>query len=120
MDIILDTNFIVDCAKYRIDFFSEIDRICLFPYKTIILEKSIEELKKINNKDSKLALQLIKNIPLLKHDGKDVDSIILEIANKDTIVATQDKALKRKLKEKNIPLITIRQKKYLILNRNIY
>ncbi len=115
MRIILDTNFIVDCAKYRIDLFSEIDRICLFPYKIIILEKSIEELKKISNRDSKLALQLIKKISLLKHDGKDVDSIILEIADKDTIVATHDQVLKRRLKERNIPLIIIRQKKYLAL-----
>ncbi len=116
MRIILDTNFLVECVKFKIDLFSEIDRVCLCPYDIIILEKTIEELKKINNKNSKLALELIEKIKPLKHYGKDVDSIILEIADKETIVATQDKLLKEKLKKKQIPVIIIRQKKYLCLN----
>ncbi len=116
MKIILDANFLIYIAKYKIDLFSELDRICYFKYRIIILDKVLEELKKINNQYSKLALRIIKDIKPIKKQGKDADSIILEIADKGTIVATQDKELKSKLRKKSVPTITIRQKKYLTLN----
>ena len=47
-----------------------------------------------------------------------VDDIILDLAEKDEIiVATQDKALKLALKQKDIKVITLRQKKYLKIDQ---
>ena len=110
MKIILDTNAILYSIKYKIDLFTELERICHFPYTICIIDKTLEELK------DKSALQLLKkkNVTLIKTSSSEsVDNLILEYADKDTIVITQDKALKKKLKEKNIKLIVIRQKKYL-------
>ena len=45
--IILDTNFLIYCAEYKIDFVSEIDRICSFPYKLAVLDNTIDELEKL-------------------------------------------------------------------------
>lgn len=120
--ILLDTNFLLIPAQFKIDIFAEIDRIMLEKYKLFTLDKVIDELKSIqknpkqkqkNKKAAKLALQLIKakkvNIIKTKTD-KLVDDIIASL--KGYIIATQDIGLKRRLKTK---IITLRAKKKLII-----
>ena len=120
--IILDTNFLMIPIQFRVDIFSEIDRICNFNYKLFIFGKSIDELKNIikkqsgkNKKAAQFALKLIKlkNINVINSKQNDVDSLILENSDEDTIVATQDIKLKKELLEKSVPVIILRQKKYL-------
>ncbi|MFH1211653.1 MAG: PIN domain-containing protein [Candidatus Woesearchaeota archaeon] len=48
----------------------------------------------------------------LKHN----DDAILETASSEDVVATQDKLLKQRLKEKKIRTITLKQKKYLAVD----
>ena len=85
--IIIDTNFLLIPLQFKVDIFSEIDRICHFNYELSIFEKSIEELKNIikkqsrkNKKAAQFALNLIKlkKIHTIKSKQKDVDSLILE------------------------------------------
>jgi rRNA-processing protein FCF1 len=108
MKTILDTDFLVNVIKYRIDI-EEIKSPC-------IIDKTIDELEKVNNLNAKAAIKLIKlkkfKIIKTKKD-KIVDDLILEKATKEDIVATQDKKLKKRLKEKQIKVITVRQKKYI-------
>jgi rRNA-processing protein FCF1 len=121
--IILDTNFLVNCLSWKVDFFSEIRRICDFPYKLAVIDKTVEELDNLIKEGrqearlgARLAKQLIaKNrIEVIPTTGTGhADKRILAIADKNTVVATQDQALKRALKTKGIPTIIIRQKKYL-------
>lgn len=123
--IILDTNFLVDCLVWKVDFFTEIQRVCDFPYKLAVIDKTVDELDTIikeGKSDSKigakLAKQIIakKRIDVIETDKQGhVDAIILKLADKNAVVATQDQAFKRKLKTKGIPVIIIRQKKYLEL-----
>ncbi len=123
--IILDTNFLVDCLSWKVDFFRELERICLFSYKLVVVDKTVDELERIiatGKPDVKigarLAKQLIakKRIDIITTDKKGyTDTLILKAATKDSVVATQDQALKRRLKAKSIPVIIIRQKKYLQL-----
>lgn len=122
--IVLDTNFLLIPLQFKVDIFSEIDRICHFNYELSIFEKSIEELKNIinqqsgkNKKAAQFALNLIKlkKIHTIKSKQKDVDSLILENLDKDTIIATQDIKLKKELLERDAPVIILRQKKYLQL-----
>ena len=111
MKIILDTDFILTALKYKIDIISQIKNLNL-NYKIYIIDQTLNELK--NKPLEKLAKQFIKKINIIKTKrNKIVDDLILE--QKNIIVATQDKALKEKLKKHKIPIITIRQKKYLIL-----
>ncbi len=109
--IILDTNFLLS----KFDFFSELERICDFKYQIFILDKTIEELK--NKKLEKLAKDIIKKkeIKVIKTEkNKSTDNLLLDLAEKEKfIVATQDKELKQKLKQKDIKIITIRQKTHL-------
>lgn len=130
--IILDTNFLMIPWQFQVDIFSEFDRVCSFNYKLCIFEETINELRGIMNnpnssgKDKKAAefgLKLIKlkNISIIKSKKKDVDSLILENANEDDFVATQDMQLKRELVKKRVSLIILRKKKYLVLNeRKLY
>jgi hypothetical protein len=123
--ILLDTNFLLIPLQFKIDIFSEIDRIMLEKYKLYTLDKIIDELKSIqenpeqsrkNKKAAKLALQLMKakKIDILKtKKDKPADNIIADL--KDYIIATQDIALKRRLKAKKIRIITLRAKKKLIM-----
>ena len=122
--IILDTNFLLIPIQFKVDIFSEIDRICDFNYKLFIFEQSIDELKNIIEKQSQkhkkaaeFALKLIKlkNIEIIKSDEQDVDSLILENLDKDIIVATQDINLRKELLKKRASVIMLRQKKYLQL-----
>lgn len=121
--------------KLKIDIFSEFERICNFNYGLFIYGQSINELnniiKKQHGKDKRaaqFALKLIKikDIRVIEpensgdrnnedknSENKDVDSLILSNLGKDTLVATQDLHLKRQLLEKRVPVIIVRQKKYL-------
>ena len=121
--IILDTNFLVDCLAWKVDFFRELERIMLFTYELKVVDKTLDELEKIIQTakpdvkiGARLAKQLVakKRISVITTDRKGyTDTLILKLAGKDTIVATQDQGFKRRLKEKGIPVIIIRQKKYL-------
>ena len=103
----------------------ELTRILDFAHDIFIIDKTIDELDNIIStqpgkakSDAKLAKAILQNksIPLIKtKKDKIVDELILEVADKDTIVATTDAELKQRLKEKSIPVVVIRQKKYLSL-----
>lgn len=111
MKIILDTDFIIFCLKNRVDILTQIKDLNLI-HKVYIIDKTIDELK--NKPLEKLAKTFIKKLNIIKTKKDNiVDNLILQ--QKNIIVATQDKELKEKLKKAKIPIITLRQKKYLIL-----
>ena len=128
--IILDTNFLMIPFQFKVDIFSEFRRVCSFNFSLCMFEQSVNELKNIiekqagkNKKAAQFALKLInlKNIEMIKRAGNDVDSLILENSDKDAIVATQDIKLKKMLLENGVPVIILRQKKYLqLIERKLY
>ena len=120
--IILDTNFILIPIQFKVDIFVELRRICDFNYEVSVLDKTITELNRITKTQPgkhkaavRLALQLIKknNVQTIKTaTQKYVDDILVDLSKKGYIIATQDIALKRRLKR---PYITLRKKQYLVL-----
>ena len=125
--IILDTNFLLIPGQFKVDIFSEIDRICNFRYELVVVPETIVELKNIisigknSNKDkmaAKLALLLLKKykVRIIKNYRKvfkRADEAILQIVDKNSVVATQDRGLKKRLKDKTSRYIVLRQKQYL-------
>ena len=111
--VILDTNFLLSCLNFKIDFISEIERISNPNYELFIFEGTLKELE--GKKLGKLALEIIKskNIKIIKSKNSYVDDDILNLKD-DYIIATNDKVLIKKLK---LPIIRIKQKKYLILEK---
>ncbi len=128
--IIIDTNFFVSAIRFKIDIFSELQRICDFKYIIYIVDGTIGELEKLAEtgkpKDkiaARISLELIKKekIKITKISSKNkrvknVDLLILNLIKEGNfIVATQDKELKREIRKKRVPLIVLRQKRYLKL-----
>lgn len=127
--IVLDTNFLIYCAKQKIDYVEKINNLISSRHKLIVLSSVIEELKNIAEKTKKqknkeaaaLAVKIIENyvkkkkIYILKTE-KNADEAITNLVKKDKeiIVATQDKELKEKL-AREARILTIRQGKYLSL-----
>lgn len=127
--VILDTNFVLIPGEMGVDIFSEIRRLLSEPYDLFILDKCEEELKTIIQREgkrksgfnAKLGLVLIKqkNLKTLSSStSKYADEALLELAQKapeKTIIATQDKDLRLKLKSLGVRVIQLRQKKHLTL-----
>ncbi len=117
--VVLDTNFILTCAKQKIDFFDEIK---LKGMDILIPEEVFGEIKKIRDfgkklhfrENAKLALKILEKgeFKKIKLETMDVDSGLVNFAtkNRDVIIATLDRELKKKIKK---PKLVIRGKKKL-------
>jgi len=117
--IVLDTNFLIDVIRFKIDL-DELDRLFLTPFELFTLDSVIRELEEISktrskeSKYAKVALELlkIKKIKILKVK-ETADKAILSLANEDTVVATNDIKLRKKLKASGIKTIYLKSKKQL-------
>ncbi len=112
--IYLDTNFLVYCVQNKISIIDELNRICDFKYELYIINKTIDELRKLKGKYSepgKVAELLVNKLGIKKVESeKTVDEALIELNDEDKIVATNDKELIKKL---NCKVIIVRQKKHL-------
>ena len=122
--IILDTDFLVFCAEHKIDYVTELNRVCDFPFTIVVLDKTLHELESVAAKSAKnaIAVKLAKTILQKKklailptNKNKPADALILQFVNEHFCVATQDKKFKEKARAKGACIITVRQKKYLIM-----
>ncbi|HIH47067.1 TPA: hypothetical protein HA297_02110 [Candidatus Woesearchaeota archaeon] len=133
--IVLDTNFLLIPGQFKVDIFRELERIIDAPYRLVVLDATIDELKELRDKKgakgrdkdaAKLALRLVQaktetqNINIVTSAKPYVDQAILQMVQEDRkdkklVVATQDQELKRLLKKAGTKTITLRQKKYLII-----
>jgi rRNA-processing protein FCF1 len=112
MQIILDTNFLLTCAKQKIDFVSIANEKIGEEIKWIVPNEVISELKELSSrpglrgkdKDSaKLAIELlnITKPELVYIKNRNVDEGIVQFSkNKDIIIATLDKKLKSRIQNK--------------------
>ncbi|MBU0627563.1 MAG: hypothetical protein KKC75_00090 [Nanoarchaeota archaeon] len=123
--IILDTNFLLIPVQFKVDIFSEIERVCLFRYKLYVVDKTIDELNKViekgnmkNKLAAKVALALIrqKKIDIIKTGEGKVDDLIVGLLDKDYILATQDAELRKRALKKGNKVIFLRVKNYLVLS----
>lgn len=104
--VVLDTNFLVYCAKQKIDYNSEIDNLMKESYELAVVSPTLRELKKlsehakklIDRNAAKLALKLLKfnKVKIIESRGT-ADKLIYTLGKKGNIVATLDKELKYKL-----------------------
>lgn len=125
MKILIDTNFIITCVKQKIDLFSELKKE--FGNATIIIPQQVLDelssliLKKTLNLKEKtaamLSLSLIKKnlVFIIDLKTKNVDKGIINYINYNKneafYLATLDKNLKKRIKNKKTRFLTIRNKK---------
>ena len=111
MKIIIDTNFFVSSAKFKVDIYEELKGNEL--YITESVERELNELAK-KDKNAKLARAILKTkaLTMLKSKYKSADRDLIEFGKEGYTIATQDKELKTKLKSLKVKVLNIRQKKY--------
>ena len=93
MKIILDTNFLIYCAKNKLDYVEEIDNLLnegcelVVPMQVVreLTKLKDDKLKKVSGKDkaaASLALQLldVNKVKKVKVDGKSTDGAIINLA----------------------------------------
>ena len=113
--IVLDTNFCLIPFQFKIDIFSEFERLIDEEYRLMIPFACIEELR--TKKFGIAAIDLLEMNNVFVIDAppaKTVDDRVINLALKEkAAIATQDMELKRKAKKEGLQIVTLRQKKYL-------
>ena len=125
MKVILDTNFLIYCAKEKLDYIEEINNILNEGFDLVVPEQVIGELKRLKIKAKKgkdkdacdLALKILdkKKINIVQPSGKSVDDAIIQLAqeNSKNIVCTLDREMRWELGR----VILVSRGKKLILTR---
>lgn len=120
--VLFDTNFFLIIEMQGIDVFGEITNLVAEEHELATLSSVVGELEKMQASNSKrgvaarVALKLIqqKEVKVYETNLKADQSIIdFSLRNKDVIVCTNDRELKKELKKNNIKVISPRGKKYL-------
>jgi rRNA-processing protein FCF1 len=120
----VDTNFILSCLKFGINF-ADLGVVIEKKYEVFIPSNVISELEnlRLNKEDTILrdiALKIIKKYPTLELQGE-VDTSLLAFAQKRrSVVCTNDKNLRASLRKEGIPVIFIRKRAYLELDGVIF
>ena len=125
--VVPDTNFLLVPGQFGVDIISELNRILDVRFKIIIPNVVLDELKVIERKSRGKDLMAIRMAKKLSErfetvdigclGEKPIDDQILDFAVKKEriIVCTNDKGLKKRLREKGIPVVYLRSKKILEL-----
>jgi rRNA-processing protein FCF1 len=117
--VLLDTNFIIDLFRFKIDF-SMIEELLGARCSLLMVKQSAKELSKIGDKYAKVALEFLGlgRIGIVSAPGSTADDAIISYAvaqndKKDFFVATNDIRLRKRLKESDVRVIYIRARKHL-------
>ncbi len=124
--VILDSNFLFIPSQFHLDIFEELENLLGQRVDPVLLSSAYEEIRKIAEKgapkrsqQASLALKLAEKcrvVQVEKRVEEDCDEVIVRVAMKwRSPVATNDQALRRRLRSKGIPVIFLRQKRRLEL-----
>lgn len=119
--IIFDSNFLLVQPQFCINIYEELENKLNRKIERIIISPIYEELQKLSKrkkikerKNALMTLQFIKNFDIIKVErlqNETVDDLIIRLAKKwNSPVATNDKELRRKLRNRSIAVIYLRQK----------
>ena len=111
--LLLDTNMLLAAVQFKADVFSP---------KAFTLSSCMDELKKLSKRKSKdgmsakLILELLnkKKFPIIVADKKGDAAIIEYAVRTKCSVATNDKDLIERLKQRKVKVYRLRQKKMLV------
>ena len=118
MKVFLDTNFVIDLFRFKIDpaeIFDLLPDSQLFVLDSVVRElKLLAGSKKSDSKPAKIALEFVETLKKIP-TNKNPDKAFLDL-DKHDIVATNDIELRKKLTEKKIKTIYLRARKHLELS----
>jgi hypothetical protein len=128
--VILDSNFLFVPLQFRIDIFEEIEKVVGEKVELTVLSTTLGELKKLAEKgkdklsrQAGLALELAKKCKILEVERRpreSNDDVIIRVAKElKCPVATNDRTLKRMLRNMGVAVIYVREKSRLEMEGTI-
>ena len=125
--VILDSSFLFVPSQFNIDIFEELAKVLNRKYDPLVLSSTLEELHKIASggsvkirRQASFALKFAeksKLITLKKGEGESYDDVVVRAAlEMGCSVATNDRELRRKLRQIKVPVIYLRQKTHLTID----
>lgn len=131
LKIILDSNALFVPLQFKIDIFEEIKKLLNMKFEFIILPPILRELEELAEKNSpkmqknaSYALRTARRCTLFELDEEYVDSLpddtIFQVASEwKCPVFTNDRELRKRLRNINVPVIYVRQKSRLEIDGRI-
>jgi rRNA-processing protein FCF1 len=123
--IILDSNALFSSLEFRIDIFEEVRKLFNRNVEFVLLSPVKHELELLASRRSKdrrrafFALKLAEKCKSVEVEGSEegVDEVIIRVARSwNSSVFTNDRLLKKKLRDISIPVIYVRQKSHLAVD----
>ena len=122
--VILDSSFLIDAPRFHMNIMEELSRCATQKTEPIVLSVTLSELVSMmmgrspkGSKEASLALAVARDFPVMEVKRKpeeEVDDVIQRVAvDQQWFVATNDRSLRRKLRDNNVPTIFVRQKSHL-------
>lgn len=130
LKIIVDSNALFVPLQFKIDIFAELEKLLNRSFKLILLSTVKRELETLTKKGSPkirkqaaYALALSERCRLVEVNAAphtDVDDVIARMAaDWKAVVFTNDEELRKKLRDISVPVIYVRQKSRLEIDRLI-
>ncbi len=130
LKVILDSNFLFIPLQFRIDIFEAMKTVLNRKHEVIVLSTTLNELQELAQrgtpnlrKQIEMALKLAERCRVVavgKNKDESNDDVILRVAQEwKCLVATNDRMLRRRLRDISIPVIYMRQKSQLALEGSI-
>ena len=123
MKFLLDTNFLMVPGQFRVDVYDQLRQ--MGPAELYVSELSVKELDRLAKKRGRNAACARVAMLLLRREGvkvvpagreKHADDAIRHMAvTKGMAVCTADRALKASLLRRKVPVVVLRQRKYLVI-----
>jgi rRNA-processing protein FCF1 len=121
MKVIIDTNALFVPLQFKIDIFAELERVLNRNFELVLLSPVKRELETLVQKSSSkkgrnaaFALSLAEKCVYVKVPEKKeepIDDAIVRVSKAwNALVFTNDKLLKRKLRDISVPVIYVREK----------
>ncbi len=126
LKVIFDSNFFFVPSQFKIDIFEDMTSLLNQKYEPVVLSTTLQELQKMMEKGSpKLRKQALTALKLAERcrildvnrseDETNDDVIVRTAVQWQTPVATNDRELRRRLRELDVPVIFLRGKNRLEL-----
>jgi len=125
--VIPDTNFLLVPGQFGVDIIRELERVIQARFRIAVPDVVLQELNVIERKSRgrdlmavRMAKKLAERFDVVEvglFGERPIDDQLLDFAanNENVVVCTNDKGLKRRLRERGIPVVYLRSKKILEL-----
>ncbi|MDR0791089.1 MAG: twitching motility protein PilT [Methanomassiliicoccaceae archaeon] len=112
--VVLDTNALLMPFEMRINLDLAVSSL-LGDVRMVVPGPMVGELKNLDHKYAKVAIQLARKYEIMQTEGSGDDAIVEAAIRLDAYVLTNDKELKRRLRSLRIPLIYLRSNTHLVV-----